>query len=313
MATITPQILLDRHMNELLGYLPSLFDGNSESVHRARIATRRAREVLPLAINPLDQRMVDTLRATGQHLGRVRDLDVMRGLLDDVAERVIATAGVAAVARRAVRDRQVLERRSLVKALEHLDLEGLRRSFKPGGSNLRRWMTRSTALVRTPDWRSSLRSRIARRASDAADAVRHATGIYFPNRSHRARIAVKKLRYAVEVARETGLWRPRQMVKDLRRIQATLGAMHDAQVLIETLDDLLGEGTDASAAAAIKRVLDEDIVRQQAEYLRTRHRVFDIDGACQRAAGPASRASRSLIAASVVAAPFVILGRRQAG
>jgi CHAD domain-containing protein len=237
----------------------------------------------------------------------------MRALLDDVAERALATAGVAAVARRAVRERQLFERRSLVKSLEDLDLDGIGRTFKADGHGLTRWMSRPVALVRPPDWRSTLRARIADRASTAAEAVRHASGVYFPNRSHRARIAIKKLRYAVEVARDTGMWRPRRMVKDLRRIQATLGAIHDAQVLIEALDDLVGQGSDPAAIAAIRHTLDGDIVRRHAEYMRQRDRVFAISEVCQRAGGPASRTSRSLITASVVALPLVVLSRRQAG
>src|SRR5688572_21457739 len=140
MTTITPRTLLERHLNDLLGYLPGVYDGGSENVHRARIATRRLREVLPLAISPADDRLIDVVRGLGRQLGRVRDLDVMRGLLEDVAERVISTAGVAAVAKRALRDRQRAERRSMVKALERLDLDGLQRNIRSTSGGWTRWM-----------------------------------------------------------------------------------------------------------------------------------------------------------------------------
>src|SRR5688572_20693421 len=197
MATMTPRTLLERRFDDILGDLPGVYDGDVESVHRARVATRRLREVLPLAIKTSDHRFADVAHAVGRNLGRVRDLDVMRSMLDDVAERAIGTAGVAAVAKRALRDRQLAERRSMVKALEQLDLEGLRRSARFDGHDWMRWMHRPAALIRSPEWRSSLRARIAGRAFDAADAVRHATGIYLPDRVHRARVAIKKLRYAV--------------------------------------------------------------------------------------------------------------------
>lgn len=183
-------------------------------------------------------------------------------------------------------------------------------------------MSRPVALFRSPEWQSWLLARIGERASISADAVRHATGIYLPNRAHVARVAIKKLRYAVEVAEETGVWRPRRMVKDLGRIQSTLGAMHDAQVLTDALDGLVGSDSQPSEAAALKRVLDDDIVRQHSKYLRRRDRVFAINDACQRAVRSGvlrssrslvARSSRSLVAASVVALPLVVLGRRQMG
>ena len=314
MATMTPRALLERHVDDLIGFLPSLFDGEAESVHRARITARRLREVLPLAINPPDQRLLDVFRSVGRHLGRVRDLDVMRALLGDVAERVISTAGVAAVARQALRGQQLSERRSMVKALEEMDLEGLRRNLRAGGDRWTRWMNRPAALIRTPEWRTSLRAQITTRAAEATDAVRHATGIYLPNRAHRARIAVKKLRYSIELARETGIWQPRRVLKDLRRIQSTLGSIHDAQVLIDAVDDLVGKDAQPADVTALKRALDDDIAREHAEYMRTRDRVFAIADVCGRAVRSSMfRSPASLVAASVVALPLVVLGRRQVG
>jgi CHAD domain-containing protein len=309
---MTPRALLQRHVNDILGFLPGVYDGDVDSVHRVRVATRRLREVLPLAIPSPDSRLMDVARAAGRQLGRVRELDVMRGMLEGLAERDIGAAGIAAVARRALRDRQLAERRAMVKALESLDLDKLRRDAGIDGHAWTQWVSLPSIGLATPAWRSALRERLMARSSDAADAVRRATGIYLPNRAHRARVAIKKLRYAVEVAHETGLWRPRRAVKDLARLQSTLGAMHDAQVLIEAMDDLLGADVPAPGAATLKRLLDDDIVRHHADYLRQRDRVFAIGDACQKALRSRRfRPSPTLVAASVVA-PLLILGRRQA-
>ena len=236
----------------------------------------------------------------------------MSAMLAELAEREVSAAGIAAVARRALRDRQLDERRAMVKALECLDLEMLRRDTGNDGHGWTQWVTRHAAGLRTPAWRTALRERLTAQAADAADAVRHATGVYLPNRAHRARIAIKKLRYAVEVAHATGLWQPRRAVKDLSRLQSTLGAVHDAQVLNDTIDDLLGADVQPSGAAVLRRLLDDDIVRQHADYLRRRNRVFAIAAACQKALRPRGfRPSPPLVAASVVA-PLLILGRRQA-
>jgi CHAD domain-containing protein len=141
--------------------------------------------------------------------------------------------------------------------------------------------------------------------------VRHATGIYFPNRSHRARVAIKKLRYAVEVATDTGVWQPARLLKDLRRAQSRLGAIHDLQVLSDTLDDLVGTHAAPGDVAALRMTLHDDIMRQHAEYLRRRDRIFAMADACQRASR--ARSTRARLAASIVAVPLLLVGRRQAG
>jgi CHAD domain-containing protein len=309
MGTMTPRTLLQRHLNDLLAYLPAVFDGDVEGVHQARIATRRLREVLPLALNPLDPGLVEAVKAAGQHLGRTRELDVMVELLAEVGDRAVSTAGVAAVARQALRARQLAERRSMVKALEELELEQLRRYVAH-----RRWVpwaTNPAGIAWSSEWRTPLRASIGARAVEAADAVRHATGIYFPNRSHRARVAIKKLRYAVEVAMDTGVWQPARLLKDLRRAQSRLGAIHDLQVLSDGLDDLVGAHAAPADVAALRATLHDDILRQHAEYLRRRDRIFAMADACQRASRKGS--ARARLASSIVAVPLLLVGRRQAG
>ena len=57
------------------------------------------------------------------------------------------------------------------------------------------------------------------------------------------RISAKKLRYSVELAQLTGVWKPRHLISDLRDVQDALGNLHDAQVLLDELDRLGAEGT----------------------------------------------------------------------
>jgi CHAD domain-containing protein len=312
MTTVNPSVLIQGHLEALLGHLPGTFNGDVDSVHQARVATRRIREILPLIGDGRPEGFVKKIRDAGRALGRVRELDVMSSLLDAVGGRVAAAAGIAAIARRNLAERHRSERRAMVKALERLDLEVLCDALAHRRGMVE-WSRIPVALIRRPEWVGTLWARIESRSRDAADMVRRAPGVYFPNRAHRARVAVKKLRYSVEVAFDTGVWRPETVLKDLRRIQGILGDMHDVQVLLDALDDLLPGHAGSAELAALKELLDSDLDRYQAEYSKRRDRVFAIADVCARAAAE-DRAGwsprRTLVAASVIAAPLVMFGSR---
>ena len=75
-------------------------------------------------------------------------------------------------------------------------------------------------------------ARAARRAERLRAAIENAAGIYLPDRLHEVRIAVKKLRYALEIARELSGSRATARIRTLKRAQDLLGRMHDLEVLI---------------------------------------------------------------------------------
>src|SRR5688572_6165355 len=310
MTAPDPVHLVHVHLQTLLGRLPGVLDADIDSVHQARIATRRLREVLPLVerVNPDTSRAAEVAREAGRALGRVRELDVMKGMLDNSFDRAPAAAVAVARARRAVQRKQTDARRSMVKTLESLDLPHLDRLLGlPRRSTL--WPHRADV----GSWRSTLRQRIAARAEAMAEAVRHATGVYLPNRSHRARIAVKKLRYAVEAAQDTTLWTPPLLLKHLRRVQSTLGQIHDLQILLDTVDDLV---TDPVARAELPSLIDAwqyDLSSRHREYVTRRERLFAIARACEQFAKREGRARlrRPVIVASAAALPLLFLSRRK--
>ncbi|NQW03344.1 MAG: CHAD domain-containing protein [Acidobacteria bacterium] len=71
--------------------LPRAGRGDVAGVHRARVASRRLREALPLAAwagaAPVAKRSRRTVRRLTRTLGRVRELDVTAALLDEAASR----------------------------------------------------------------------------------------------------------------------------------------------------------------------------------------------------------------------------------
>jgi CHAD domain-containing protein len=74
-------------------------------------------------------------------------------------------------------------------------------------------------------------ARVGRRGRRLRRALEHAGAIYVPERLHQVRIAVKQLRYALEVAGEARHARTSARVTQLRRIQDLLGRAHDLHVL----------------------------------------------------------------------------------
>jgi len=107
--------------------------------------------------------------------------------------------------------------------------------------------------------------------------------VYFPKRAHEARIEVKKLRYRVELADCTGLWRPPRLLRDLRRIQNTLGDVHDAQVLLDQIDELVPEEAVAARdRTLLKCALRSELAARHADYVAKRDRLRAIAAACAR-------------------------------
>jgi CHAD domain-containing protein len=125
-------------------------------------------------------------------------------------------------------------RRRLVKILDRRDVQDVVRRETPKSLSA----FALTHSVRPRVWKRQTRMRIAARAATAIAAVDRSDAVYLPNRAHTARIALKKLRYAVEIAATTGLWPEPTPLKELRRAQASLGEVHDRQVLLDRLKGL---------------------------------------------------------------------------
>lgn len=275
------------YAHEFRRQLPALRDGDAEAVHDARVATRRLREILAVLISQEDcaRRVRKLIRKAGRELGRVRELDVMHDILAREAQINPAVATAVVVARRALAERQTAARRRMIKRVERLDLEDLpeRLSLREGPID---WILDRYAVGST--WGPVLRDRLARRAATVARAVSHAGGVYFPRRMHRLRVAAKKLRYTIEIASEMGLWRPPHMLQDLREVQRVLGDLHDAQVLIDEVDDLVADGPALAEVPALKATLQARAAEYHASYLALRDRLSVMSVVVDRFAGRAT-------------------------
>lgn len=301
-----PAFLIQGQIEELIGHLPGLWDGNPDSVHRARVATRRLREILPLyeVTHPgQGEPLATDVRKVGRSLGPVRELDVMQDLLTDLETRVPAATGALDVARGALTHIQQGARRRMIKTLERLKVDRLAQMVP-----VREGQWTSLLSPHRREWSGALRARIGVRAGTLAGAVDHATGVYFPKRIHAVRVAVKKLRYNLELADVTALWRPPLMLDDIKGIQETLGQIHDMQVLLDRFDRLVPTTVLAEETNVLTGVLGRQVAHLHAEYVETRSQLRAMCAACQRFAGPRVWGMRHWpIAVSAAALPAAVL------
>lgn len=307
MTISLPRSLAELYVADFRTQLPGVRDGDAECIHQARVATRRLREVLPLLI-PEDDPMLAIVRTAGRTLGRVRDLDVIAETIAR-AEARMAVLGLV-VARQRIAKTQQRARRKMIKRLEALELDELPAAVA------------GTAFVRLRErfadgvWKERLRDRIARRADALQHAIHSAGGVYFPKRVHRVRIATKKLRYAAEVAHETRLWRREEMLHDLRRMQTSLGDLHDLQVVVDLLSDMKTDAAPDAGVRDVRSALRAEIAELHRHYVARRDRLQDAAAVCRRFAArrrlrarhlgwPASHV-RPLVIASAVLVPAAL-------
>jgi CHAD domain-containing protein len=131
----------------------------------------------------------------------------------------------------------------MLKKLDRLDLEKLQKRAIVAA---RKYAERAGSLRHgSAEQVAPARRRAARRAERLRSAMDNAATIYLPDRLHDVRIAVKKLRYSLELLREVGGSRGNRpptasqssvrgmaRLRTLKRAQDLLGRMHDLEILI---------------------------------------------------------------------------------
>jgi len=278
-SAVTPIGILQSHATALVSQLPRVYDGEAEGVHDARVLTRRIREVLPLTYEwhgrDTVEDFADELRRMARGFGRVRDADVRIALLSYLETRVPYVTASLVVVRHEREHERIALMRKLIERLEKVDVERLLHRIA-GGRRLpiRPW----TRLA--GGWRERLRCTLADRAHSAGEAVQQASGVYFPDRMHRARIALKKFRYAAEIAATTGVGasHARRSLRQLKKSQDTLGELRDRQVLVEELPDAVDGNPDVDRhhVRLVIEIAEAECRDLHARYLRRRDRLLTI-------------------------------------
>jgi CHAD domain-containing protein len=220
--------LLERRARALHRQLAAAVAGKDTGVHQARVASRRLREALPVLTQGLHHSNAGKAKRKIQRLtralGSVRELDVTLHLIDETGEKPgVPRAALAEVRALVIEERE--ERRSvMLERLKEVDTGKLERRLDA---------VREALLHPTTGhaWRGALALRIAKRARRLDKAMEHAGQIYAPEGLHEVRIAAKKLRYALEIADESGAVSCKEPLRTIKRVQDALGRLHDLQVL----------------------------------------------------------------------------------
>ena len=267
--------LLRTRLDRFTRMLHGVASGDARAIHRMRVATRRLRELLPVL--QLDARTARKLgrrlRRITRRLGEIRELDVLLDVMDDLQKSARYSGRVLGQITGEIRTARLEAQDDLVGKPLVSELARIARKLEAAAEELadaERGRSRGRA------WRWAIDARGSRRATTLSTAIEAAGALYLPERLHVVRIALKKLRYAVEVsAQATGADRATDL-RTLKRGQDLLGRLHDFQVLIERVrhaqDSLAGDVATGNLDSLDNLVtgLEQQCRRLHARYVRER-------------------------------------------
>ena len=260
-----PRSLARRPVRALIAQWPLALVDEVEGIHQARVASRRLRELVPAVARVADAKEARALRrglrAVTRLLGRSRELDVALATLQAIEDRTPDHA----VAVAAVRAQVVRERASAGQEVRaHL-----------AGVDVDKLAAATLALAGRSESPGAVRScarrvaaRLGRRATELERAVVDAGLIFAPGPLHGVRIALKKFRYAFEVAERLGRFRLTGSMQRLKRLQNLLGDLHDLQVLGGLARDTMAQ------APRLRRPELESLVGSIDDEIRALHSQF---------------------------------------
>ena len=279
---ITRSELLKRRLDRFTRVLDGLERGEVRALHRARVASRRLRELVPMLQldRGVSKKLSRRLRRVTVRLGVVRELDVLILLIDELhVSRRECTTALARVAVVVSNDRDRARR----KLFAHLPIAEMRRLAGKIGRTIGDLQLVESASSRSAarSWREGVESRVVLRAGRLAATMEEAGALYLPERLHDVRISLKKLRYAVELSHEVTGRRADADIRTLKRGQDLLGRMHDLQVLIDRVRQLQASLAPPNVAIwrdldALMRMLEDDCRRLHARYMRVREDIAEI-------------------------------------
>ncbi len=291
-------MLRSRHelLNARLVDFSKLSDGvgrnDAGTIHKARVASRRLQEFLPVL--DLDAgvaaRIGRRLRRVTRQLGAIREIDVLVQQLESLGvEEHSGAHSVRLAILEAYRDREKACRRVATKSLDD-DLARVDRQLHKISSRLEQL----DQLPTTRPWVRVIEARVVRRATKLRAALERAGVMYWPERLHKVRIAVKKLRYAVELSLDASLSGTKADALALKRSQDLLGRLHDLQTLIDYIRRLpvsieLSDSSSRHESDALFGSLENDCRRLHGRYVRGRSAMVAM---CDRLVAPVAVSRR---------------------
>jgi CHAD domain-containing protein len=261
-------VVLRRHIGTLLELEPAVRVGDADAIHDARVSIRRARTAFRLFRDALPDRAQPLHAELGwiaARLGDVRDLDVMRTLIQGQAKESSdeehASLDVVDVI---LAERRTRALRALIEALDSHRFGALRygllhvvRGGGAGGPAAR------VPLVEVAPRLVRKRYRAVRRAGDHLGDDAPSAAI------HALRIHAKRLRYTVEFFTAVYGSPARRLARRVEALQELIGDLRDAEIAIEALRALSSEvDVDGRSRFALGRIAERE--RRRALKLRRR-------------------------------------------
>ncbi len=223
-------ILLDRSCMEMGDQLQKfLKDGDEDSVHDLRVASRRLLEwsalfselVPPLLIKPLQEK----LEAGIENLSRLRNQDIFLGFLKSQAVR-------GKILKRASRRRKRLLKEARI-LLEEADVTGTEENLQ----EILGWIGQHWNEISSRRLGPSLSKILEIRSRAVKMALKKLVDPKLQN-LHPLRKAMRRLRYAGEISREISGDPAEKLLGTLKHWQETLGAIRDSAVISKRLSKL---------------------------------------------------------------------------
>lgn len=197
---------------------------SSDAVHGFRRATRRLETLLaefPAKPNRNQEKLLRMLSRIRRRAGKVRDVDVqlaaLRGFKVSLEPR-LKTRLIEQLL-----EARVQHERRLSKLLKNNDVREIRRRLRKASQSFPR------VLIADP----------VKTAVRILGSVHCSAGSLNDESLHRYRLALKRARYAVELAPRSTT--AEQLTRELKRLQDALGAWHDWMLLTKTASEHLGE------------------------------------------------------------------------
>jgi triphosphatase len=226
----------------MLAHDQAALDGEAEGVHQMRVALRRLRATFSLfrPMIPEEQRLWATgeMKWIASALGPARNWDVFADHLGPLERHFPEAAGIAELSRRAQESRRaaygLVQQTIATRRYTDVVLRLLTWTETRGWRQQAVSETSVDLLAPLGELAAEL---LERRHRKARRLARHFEALT-PEERHGLRIAIKKLRYAVDSLQE--LYRPKAVRRYLRRLaglQDDLGIVND----IATMDKLLEE------------------------------------------------------------------------
>lgn len=250
-------LILPPKVQDILALEPLVRAGDVEGLHDIRVATKRLREATRLFMPAFGKRRMkarlEHLERLNDALGAARELDVMGLQLEDLAARNGHLAeGLqplmdALATRRAAADEQLMP--VLDETLPYLEQDFI--ELLKDRSKKRRDVWKMPFIELGGE---SVRER-AHKAFALEPAAREPEAVA---EFHRMRIAVKRVKYALELFLDV-LGKPaKKAYKPISKLQELMGLVHDCDVLLEVLAEPPTDGLPEEVARQAAHVVAAD-------------------------------------------------------